>query len=189
MELLWEELGMIRCVGNLLREEVLLFILLPSSNKKFLLVFSLGRLFGSLRSFLELLFLFGLQLWGIFWFWFWIGVVCAKEMGNQLTTSLSIALLLLICGLWCLLCLALTGLCRKQWWSCCLVSKESLGGIGMLLFGWLCPIVWCGAFGRRGITGIFEDLERLVSDLKFFFLKDSFGLGCSVRLSFFFFGP
>ena len=57
---------MIRCVGNLLREEVLLFILLPSSNKKFLLVFSLGRLFGSLRSFLELLFLFGLQLWGIF---------------------------------------------------------------------------------------------------------------------------
>ena len=57
---------MIRCVGNLLREEVLLFILLPSSNKKFLLVFSLGRLFGSLRSLLKFLFLFGLQLWGIF---------------------------------------------------------------------------------------------------------------------------
>ena len=105
-------------------------------------------------------------------FWFWIGVVCVKEMGNLLTTSLSIALLLLIYGLWCLHCLAFIGLCRKQWWSCWLVGKESLEGIRILLFGWLCPCVWCGAFGGRGITSIFEDLERSVSDLKLFFLKN-----------------
>ena len=32
-------------------------------------------------------------------------------------------------------------LCRKQWWSCWLVGKESWGGIEIQLFGWLCPIV------------------------------------------------
>ena len=163
MELLWKELGTIRCVGNLLWEEVLLFVLITRCWQKVSISLFLRRLFGSLRSPLQLLFLCGLQLWGIFWlliilgngrFWFWIGVVCVKEMGNQLTTSSSIALLLLIYGLWCLLYLAFIGLCWKQWWSCWLVGNESLGGIGILLFGWLCPIVWCGVFGGREINSI-----------------------------------
>ena len=54
--LLWEELGMIRCVGNLLCEEVLLFVLITRFWQKVSISLSLGRLFGSLRSLLELLF-------------------------------------------------------------------------------------------------------------------------------------
>ena len=163
MELLWKELGTIRCVGNLLWEKVLPFVLITRCWQKVSTSLSLGRQFGSLRPPLELFFLCGLQIWGIFWlliilgngrFWFWIGVVCVKEMGNQLTTSSSTALLLLMYGQWCLLCLAFIGLCQKQWWNCWLTGKESLGDIGILLFGWLCLIVWCGAFGGRGITGI-----------------------------------
>ena len=143
MELLREELGMIKCVGNLLWEEVLLFVLITRFWHKVSISLFLGRLFGSLRSLLELLFLFGLQLWGILTIdnlrkrkilildW---SCMCKRNEESVDHTSLSIALLLLICGLWYLLCLAFTGLCRKQW-SCWLVGKESLGGIGMLLFG------------------------------------------------------
>ena len=56
MELLWKELAMIRCVGNLLWEEVLLFVLITRCWQKVLISLFLGRLFRSLRFSLELLF-------------------------------------------------------------------------------------------------------------------------------------
>ena len=58
-----------------------------------------------------------------------------KESGKKKKKAEEIALLLLIYGLWCLLYLAFIGSCRKQWWICWLVGKESWGGIGIRLFG------------------------------------------------------
>ena len=45
-------------------------------------------------------------------------------MGNLLTTSSSIALLLLIYGLWCLLCLAFIGLCQNIGGSVGLLARK-----------------------------------------------------------------
>ena len=57
-----KELGTIRCVGNLLGVKVLLFVPITRCCLIVSISLSLGRLFGSLRSPLELLFFCGLQL-------------------------------------------------------------------------------------------------------------------------------
>ena len=119
------------------------------------------KIFGSLRSLLELLFLVWnaaleniltidnlrkRKIWILDW-------CCMCERNGELVDHLLIHSIF-ICGLWCLPCLAFNGLCRRRWWSYWLVGKESLDGIGIVLFGWLFLIIWCSAFDGRWIIGM-----------------------------------
>ena len=157
MEFLWGGLRMIRFFGNLLKEKVLPFAhvtkliksidesfpwkpKVPSRVAYFVWTVALGNILTVDNIWKQKILI--------------LDCYCMCKRNGELVDHL-LAPLLLICGLWSLSCLAFTGLCQRWWWSCWLVGKESLGGIGMVLFGWLSFVAWCGAFGERGITVIY----------------------------------
>ena len=180
MELLWKELGMIRCVGNLLWEEVLLFVLITRCWQKVLISLFLGRLFRSLRFSLELLYF----VWTV-------------ALGNILTINNLRKRQILILD-WCCMCKRNGELVDHLLIHCSIAFD--LWSMVFTLFGihWVMPktvvellACWQGKFGRHRNFAIwmamphclmlciwrernnrhFEDLERLVANLKLFFLK------------------
>ena len=135
---------------------------------------SLGKAYGSQRSLLEWLSLCKLQPWGKFrwltvirrrvwiidwcymckcngesvFFFFWRNI-----MMNQLITYICISLLLHICGPWYCVCLECIGWFQNLLLSYYLAGNVSFIAIGMVIYGWISPIVWCGAFGGKEIAG------------------------------------
>ena len=78
-----------------------------------------------------------------------VGIVCVRGMGKLPITCFSIAKWLKKCGILSLICLSLLGWCLRGWWTYYPVGKVRWEGIGILRFGRLFLIVWCGVFGNR----------------------------------------